>query len=358
MTDAAGFATIEQIAARARAVLDDPVWDFLEGGAGNEAVIVANRAAYARWRFRPRVLTGMGPPDIATSVLGIPVEAPLAVAPFAGDGRFHPAGFAAVARACEAVGALAVVPELTGAPLEEVARAAPEAARVFQLSLLGTERDFTRLASRAEAAGYAALCVTADAPVVGIRKRTTATSPGAVVHLTLGNFGPDSGIDPDEYFGHVHRLDRPDWSWARLADAAATTRLPFVVKGILTAEDARAAVGAGAAGVYVSNHGGRQLDSAPATLDALAEVAGEVGDEVDVLFDGGVRSGADAVKALALGADLVLVGRPAAMGLAAAGEAGVARVLELLTHELVTTMTLAGRASLAELDPTLLQDAP
>ena len=356
--DAGSLRSVDDAAAAARARLDDAVWDFVAGGAGNELTVDENRAAFARWRLRPRVLTGMTPPSTVTTVLGGPVASPVLVAPFAGDSRLHPDGFAAVVRACAALGTVAVVPELTTAPLEEVAAAAPDAARVFQLSLLGDERDFARLAGRAAEAGYAALCVTVDAPVVGIRRRSAPFGVGSTTHLTLGNFGPNSGIDVGAYFGHAQRLDRPTWTWARLADAAAAAGLPFAVKGILGAADARAAVEAGAAAVYVSNHGGRQLDPAPATLDVLAEVVAEVGADVEVLVDGGVTSGSDVATALALGARAVLVGRAAAFGLAAAGQAGVEQVLSLLDHELRTTMTLLGRSSLAELDHTVLTPAP
>jgi isopentenyl diphosphate isomerase/L-lactate dehydrogenase-like FMN-dependent dehydrogenase len=358
VTDADRLRSVDDAAAAARARLDDEAWSFVAGGAGDGLTLEENRAAFHRWRLQPRVLTGMGPPDTTTTVLGCPVAIPILVAPFAGDTRFHPDGYPAVVRACAQHGTVAVVPELTSAPLEDVAAAAPDAARVFQLSLLGDEADFARLGGRAVAAGFAALCVTVDAPVVGIRRHTAAFGTAPTTHLTLGNFGPDSGIDVAEYFGHAQRLDRPMWTWARLADAAAGVGLPYAVKGILGAADARAAVEAGAAAVYVSNHGGRQLDPAPATLDVLAEVVAEVGDEVEVLLDGGVTSGADAVTALALGARAVLIGRAAAFGLAAAGQAGVARVLALLEHELRTTMTLLGRDRVAALDESALRPAP
>jgi isopentenyl diphosphate isomerase/L-lactate dehydrogenase-like FMN-dependent dehydrogenase len=356
--DATQLRSVADAAAAARVRLDDEAWHFVAGGAGDELTLEENRAAFRRWRLRPRSLTGAGPPDTTTTVLGCPVEFPVLVAPFAGDTRFHPDGYEAVVRACAAHGTVAVVPELTTVPLETVAAAAPDAARVFQLSLLGDDADFARLGGRAAAAGYGALCVTVDAPVVGIRRRTAPYGAAPTTHLTLGNFGPDSGIDVVAYFGHAQRLDRPTWTWARLADAAARVGLPFAVKGILSAGDARAAVDAGAAAVYVSNHGGRQLDPAPATLDVLIEVVAEVGDEVEVLLDGGVTSGSDVVIALALGAHAVLVGRGAAFGLAAAGQAGVARVLALLDHELRTTMTLLGRGRLAELDASTVRPAP
>jgi isopentenyl diphosphate isomerase/L-lactate dehydrogenase-like FMN-dependent dehydrogenase len=358
VTDAAELRSVDDAAVGARARLEPAVWDFLALGADEEVTLAENRAAFRRWRFRPRVLTGAAPPSTATTVLGIPVALPVLVAPFAGDTRLHPDGFEAVLRACAARGTAAVVPELTAAPLEELAAAVPEAARVFQLSLLGTDEDFAHLARRAGAAGYGALCVTVDAPVVGIRRRAAPVDGGTAPWLTLGNFGADHGIDPAEYFGHVERLDRPTWSWARLADAADAAGLPFAVKGVLSGEDARAAVDAGAAAVYVSNHGGRQLDSAPATLDVLEEVATEVGDDAEVLLDGGIRTGADVVKALALGADAVLIGRAAAYGLAAAGQSGVERVLALLDHELRTAMALLGRATIDELDRAVVTPAP
>jgi isopentenyl diphosphate isomerase/L-lactate dehydrogenase-like FMN-dependent dehydrogenase len=352
------FRSVDEAAASARRRLDDEAWDFVAGGAGEELTVAENRAAFGRWRLRPRVLTGMSAPDLATTVLGVPVAFPVLVAPFAGDTRLHPDGFAGVLRACASRGTAAVIPELTTAPVEDLVAAAPEAARVFQLSLLGTDDDFARLAGRARAAGVTAICVTVDTPVVGVRRRSPPAGPGTAPHLTLGNFGPGSGIDPAEYFGHVTRLDRPTWTWARLGDACARVGLPFAVKGVLGAADARAAVEVGAAAVYVSNHGGRQLDSAPATLDVLEEVFTAVGGAAQVLLDGGITTGADVVKALALGADAVLIGRAAGYGLAAAGGDGVAAVLDLLDHELRTTMTLLGRASLSELDRSVVTPAP
>lgn len=349
--------TLDDLAARARTRLDPAVWEFLQGGAGDELTVAANRAAFGRWQLRPRVLSGLGPPDTATTVLGQAAASPILVAPFAGDTRFHPDGFGAVLRACAEHGTMAVVPELTAASLETLAAEVPAAARIAQVSLLGTARDFATLAGRARDAGFGALVVTADAPVVGVRRRQAPTSAAGEVFKTLGNFAAGAGVDPATYFGHAERLVRPQWSWAQLADAAAGVGLPFAVKGVLTAADARAAVEAGAVAVYVSNHGGRQIEPTVATLEALCEVVDEVGTEVEVLVDGGVRSGADVVLALALGARAVLVGRPAAVGLAAAGATGVSRVLDLLERELVTTLTLLGRGGVADLDRAALQPA-
>jgi 4-hydroxymandelate oxidase len=186
---------------------------------------------------------------------------------------------------------------------------------------------------------------------VGVRRRELR-NPGATV--AISNF--ERGAMARAFMDDSGEREAP-WTWARLADVMATTSLPFVVKGVLTAEDARAAVDAGAAAVYVSNHGGRQLDGAPAPLDQLVEIVDEVGGEAEVAMDGGVRGGSDVLTAIALGADAVLVGRPVCYGLAAAGSDGVRRVLEIFRHELVTAMTLLGRPRVADLDRTVLQPA-
>jgi isopentenyl diphosphate isomerase/L-lactate dehydrogenase-like FMN-dependent dehydrogenase len=353
------FATLDEIVDRAREKLGPAVWDFLEGGAGDEDTLVANRAAFRRWTFRPKVFSGVTPPDTRTDFLGLQLAMPIVTAPFAGDMLYGGEGFAAVLRACRDAGTISIVPESTADSLEGLAAKAPAAARIFQLTPLGTDEDFVLLIRRAEAAGYGAICVTADVPVVGIRRRNARNRFVASGALALGNFAPEFGIDPARYFGHTHRLERPDWSWQHLAEvyAGAGVSIPFVVKGIMTADDARAAVNAGASAVYVSNHGGRQLDGLPATLDQLEEVVAEVQGDVPVVFDGGVSGGADVVKALALGADVVAVGRAAAVGLVAGGQAGVHRVLEILRHELETTMVLLGRASIAALDRSIIQPA-
>jgi isopentenyl diphosphate isomerase/L-lactate dehydrogenase-like FMN-dependent dehydrogenase len=343
------FVVLEDAVIEARRSLSPDALAYVEGGAEDERTLEENRLAFTRWLLRPRMLTGAPAADASTTFLGMPVAMPILVAPFAGDTLLHADGYRAVLEAAASLGTLAVVPEVTGETLEVLASAAPDAARVFQLSLRHPHAVLVDLLSRAADAGYAALCVTVDVPVVGVRRRELR-QPGA--RLEIANF-------PSRATGFIdvtNERERP-WTWARLADVMAGTNLPFAVKGVLTAEDARAAVEAGAAAVYVSNHGGRQLDSAPATLDQLAEVVDEVGDDAEIALDGGVRSGGDVVKALALGARAVLVGRPACYGLAAGGRAGVHRVLEIVRHELVTATTLLGRARVADLDRTVLQPA-
>jgi len=347
--DAAPFLVLEEAVDAARASLPPDALAYVEGGAEDEYTLAENRRAFRRWHLRPRFLTGAPAVDPSTTFLELPTAMPVLVAPFAGDTLLHPDGYRGVLEAAASIGTLAVVPEVTAETLEALAGAAPAAARVFQLSLRHPHAVLVDLLRRATDSGYAAFFVTVDVPVVGVRRRELR-NPGA--RLEIANFRSRSTGFMDD----TGEREQP-WTWARLADVMATTDAPFAVKGVLTAEDARAAVDAGASAVYVSNHGGRQLDGAPATLDQLAEVVAEVGSDAEVAVDGGVRSGGDVVKALALGARAVLVGRPACYGLAAAGSAGVRRVLEILRHELVTAMTLLGRARVADLDRTMLQPA-
>jgi len=344
------FVVLDEAVNAARASLPPDVLAYLEGGAEDEYTLAENRRAFARWQLRPRMLTGAPAADPSTKFLGLPVAMPILVAPFAGDTLFHRDGYRGVLEAAAAVGTLAVVPEVTGETLEALAGAVPDAARVFQLSLRHPRAVLVDLLRRAADAGYAAFCVTVDVPVVGVRRRELR-HPGA--RMEIANFRSRvTGFMDD-----TGERERP-WTWARLAEVMATTDLPFAVKGVLTPDDARAAVDAGASAVYVSNHGGRQLDGAPATLDQVAAVVDEVAGDAEVAVDGGVRSGGDVVKALALGACTVLVGRPACYGLAAAGTEGVRRVLEILRHEVVTAMTLLGRARVDDLDRWVLQAAP
>lgn len=343
------FVLLDEAVDAARASLTPDALAYVEGGAEDEYTLAENRRAFRRWQFRPRLLTGATAADPSTTFLGFPTAMPVLVAPFAGDTLLHQDGYRGVLEAAGSLGTLAVVPEVTGETLEALAGAAPAAARIFQLSLRHPHGVLVDLMQRAIDAGYGAFCVTVDVPVVGVRRRELR-HPGA--RLEIANFGSRATGFMDD----TGEREQP-WTWARLADVMSTTNTPFAVKGVLTAEDARAAVDTGAAAIYVSNHGGRQLDGAPATLDQLVEVVDEVGTDAEVAVDGGVRSGGDVVKALALGARAVLVGRPACYGLAAAGTAGVRRVLDILRHELVTAMTLLGRARVTDLGRTALQPA-
>lgn len=354
---AADFATLDDVYAAALATLTPAGRDFLEGGAGEERTLRANRAAFAHWDFVPKVMSGIPRPRTSTTFLGLPLDLPVLTAPFGVDALFHPDGHLAVARADARMGAISIVPELGTFPIEEVAAAAPGAPRLAQLHPMGPRENVLSFVRRAERAGYDGLCLTCDCPTAGWRERNMHNRFDPDLGLVCGNYRPEDGVDPMAVFGSMFSVPERIWSWEDVAWVFEQTELPFVAKGILTPADARAAVAAGAAAVLVSNHGGRQLDGTPAALRALPAIAAEIGGDAEILLDSGIRRGADIVTALALGAGAVVIGRAAVMGLAAGGEDGVARVLELMREEMVTIMALAGRPDIASLDATLLAEA-
>jgi isopentenyl diphosphate isomerase/L-lactate dehydrogenase-like FMN-dependent dehydrogenase len=333
------FVALEEIHQAALRNLPPSVAVFLESGAGTEATLRSNREAFSRWVIRPRPMSGVSAPDTSTTLLGIRLSVPVLTAPFGGDGMFWPDGQLAVARANAACGIASIVPEVGTFSYEEVAAAAPAAARVAQVH---PYESFGYVAKRIKDAGYGALCVTVDCPMTGYRVRNKATRFHPDWRSWAGNDLGDGTPTANDMFRLGVSAENPAWTWEQLAEAAARQELPWIAKGVLTAEAATAAIAAGASAVLVSNHGGRQVDPAPASLDALPEVAAAVDGQVPVLLDSGVRTGADVLLALALGADAVVIGRLAVYGLAAAGEPGVRRTIELLTEELRTLMILAG----------------
>jgi isopentenyl diphosphate isomerase/L-lactate dehydrogenase-like FMN-dependent dehydrogenase len=333
---------LAEIHAAALRSLPPEVAVFLESGAGTERTLRANREAFARWVVRPRPM-GVTAPRTSTEFLGIPLAAPILTAPFGGDAMFAPDGHLAVARANAACGTVSIVPELGTFSYEEIAAAVPAAARIAQLH---PYESFGHVAKRVRAAGYDALCVTVDCPMTGFRARSKMNRFRPNPYLWQGNI-TDGAPSATRMFRDGISAQTPAWSWDRLAEAAARQDLPWIAKGILTKEAAAAAMTAGASAILVSNHGGRQVDPAPASLDALPEVVSAVAGRVPVLLDSGVRTGADIFAALALGADAVVIGRLAAYGLAAAGEAGVRQTIELLTEELRRLMILAGAPDIA-----------
>lgn len=344
------FATLGEIYARARERLDADAWAALDGGAGAEQSLRDNLAALDRWSFRPTYMTGVTEPETRTSFLGIDLAFPVLTSPIGGDGLFHERGQCEIASATAMAGIAPVVSEASPFSLETVAEAS-DGPKIMQLHAWGEPDEFLTLAKRAHRAGYSALCVTIDCPTLGWRERLMGRRFNTPAEQWSGNHDPMAGSAA----GRLVSGYGSDWTWDSLAEMRAAVDRPMIVKGILTAEDAESAVAAGMDGIVVSNHGGRQLDCVPGTLDQLPEVAAAVGGRVPIGMDGGIRRGSDVMKALALGADVVLVGRLAAMGLAADGSAGVYTALRLLREEFERSMLLAGRRTLGELDRSVVQ---
>ena len=340
MEGSGSFVTVDDYEPVARARLPADVYDYYAGGAGDEWTLAENRRAFERLTLHPRFLRGVGTPDTSSDVLGTPVSAPVLVAPWAYQRLAHPDGELATARAAATAGTIMVVSTTALDHLEEVA-AASDAPKWWQLYVFEDRAVTENVLDRVVASGYRAVCLTVDFPANGLRHRDTRN--GFVMPI---------GLEEDE-LTYDPNLTWDDLAWIR----EHTSGLPLLVKGILTAEDATLARDAGVDGIVVSNHGGRQLDSSPAPITVLPEVLDAVGDAVPVLVDGGVRRGTDVLKALALGARAVLVGRPCAWGLAAAGEEGVADVLRILVDELRNAMALTGCRSVDEITRALVRRA-
>jgi isopentenyl diphosphate isomerase/L-lactate dehydrogenase-like FMN-dependent dehydrogenase len=315
--------------------LDPGAYGFYAGGAGDEWTLRENVEGFRRWLLRPRALVDVGEPSTATTVLGEEVSMPLLVAPVAFLRVAHPDGEVGMARAAGAVGTGMCLSTMSTSTPAEVA--ATGVTRFFQLYVFRDEGVTHHLIEQACAEGFSALVLTVDAPVLGRRERdfrTGFTLPSEISVPSLGR----GGLKPLETF----ELVSPSVSWKDVERFASSAGLPVIVKGVLTAEDALLACEHGASGIVVSNHGGRQLDGVSATIDALPEVVEAVDGRVEVLVDGGVRRGADVVRALALGARAVLVGRAPLWGLVVGGEAGARRVLELLQEEIRLALQLVG----------------
>jgi isopentenyl diphosphate isomerase/L-lactate dehydrogenase-like FMN-dependent dehydrogenase len=349
---------VDDFGRAAEEALERGVAGYFFGGACDEVTLADNVAAWRRWRLRPRMLAGCSEWGTRAEVLGSEVSMPILVAPVAYQRLVDPEGEIAMARAAAAAGTVMCLSTLATARPSEVAAAVPEGRRWFQLYCFRDEGVTRALMDEAVDSGFEAIVVTVDAPRGGRRERDLRTGfkipEGLGVPSVQAALGSERAVTIEETFA----LMDPALSWKDLARLASSCRLPVLVKGVLTAEDAALAVEHGAAGVIVSNHGGRQLDCVSATADALPEVVDTVEGRGAVLVDGGVRRGTDVAIALALGADAVLVGRPALWGLAVSGEKGARRVLELLRAELELALALCGCASPAELGRGHVQRAP
>ncbi len=339
------LADYEQAAARA---LDPGTQAYYFGGAADEITLRDNVAAWQRLAIRPRVLVGVGRRDLSVTVLGRPRPHPLLVAPMALHGLADPDGEIATARAARAAAAVTCVSTFATKSMEDVAQAVPDCARWYQLYVFNDRGVSRELVARAEENGYEALVVTVDLPMRGVRERELRNPVGS------GASNAPASMTAQEF----DRLLDSTLTWEDIGRFASETELPVLIKGVLRPDDALLAAQHGAAGVIVSNHGGRQLDTVLAGADALPAVVEAVGDRIDVLVDGGIRRGTDVLKALALGARAVMIGRPVLWGLAAEGADGARKVLEILLTELDCALALAGAPRASELESSFIQRGP
>lgn len=355
-----GLATLADHEALARVRLDASAWAYFSGGAGDEITLRANRNAWDDLRLHPRVLRPLQGGHTRLELLGRTLPHPLLVAPMACQRLAHSDGELATAHAAAAQGAGLVLSMQSSVPLEAIARAivdAPGRGPLWFQLYLQHDRGFTReLVQRAEAAGYEALVLTVDAPTSGARDRERRAGFRVPAHAASAHPGPPAA-PPAPGHGQSALFDgllRHAPTWDDVQWLQSVTRLPLLLKGVTHPDDARQAAALRVAGLIVSNHGGRTLDTMPATAALLPPIVDAVADALPVLVDGGIRRGTDVLKALALGAQAVLVGRPVLWGLANAGALGVAHVLRLLCDELEIAMALCGCATVAQCGPALL----
>jgi 4-hydroxymandelate oxidase len=354
------FFNLHEVEALAKERLPASVYDYYAGGAGDEVTLAENRRAFDRLSLLPRMLVDVSQRDSKVSLLGTEISAPIVVAPMAFQRLAHPDGELGTARAAAGLGLLMTASTFSTCSLEEIAQSTT-GPLWFQL-YVHQDRGITRdLVQRAEAAGYRALVLTVDVAEISRRERDERNRFRLSPDLRVANFIPKTSdplladADGSRLRAFIHGMRDASFAWRDLEWLRGLSRLPLVLKGILRADDAVRAIDHGAAAIVVSNHGGRQLDTAIASLAALPRIAGAVGDRALLLLDGGVRRGVDIVKALALGARAVMVGRPVLWGLALDGEAGAARVLTMLKSELDLAMALSGTANLSEITRDLIE---
>ena len=333
----ADFLTLHEIVKKARQNLDQGAWDYLVGAADTESSLRRNRAAVESWVFKPRILNDVSDVHCATQLLGVPLRIPVVLPPIGSVQVFESTGAAGVARAAQSFGILQFLSSVCLPTFEDLAREVP-GPRVYQLYLMGDEAWMDDIIERAMAAGYTGFCLTADTQTYSRRERDI-----------IKRYVPLSGRVAGGDFGAQATM-----TWDTVAHIKQKFDIPLIIKGVGVAEDARRCVEAGVDVVYVSNHGGRQLDHTRACIDALPEVVQAVAGRVPVLVDGGFMRGADVVKALCLGATAVGMGRFEGLAMAAGGEAALLRALGILEHEIKTTMALAGVSRLQDLGPELL----
>lgn len=344
--------TPEELAARAAGLINSSAHGYFAGGAGDEITLRDNAAAWSRFALRPRVLVDVTERDPRTTLLGVERPHPIMVAPMAYQRHVHPDGEIGMARAAAATDSTMILSTQTTTSPADLAAAAPGANRWFQLYVFKDRQVSYDLVDAAKEAGYEALVLTVDFAVAGIRERTRKSGFQVEYPIAINTAGTPMTTE------EIYALHDPALTWDSIAEFAEASGMPVILKGILRPDDADLAVQAGAAGIIVSNHGGRQLDTSLSGADALGPIAEAIAGRIDVLVDGGIRRGWDVAKALALGADAVLVGRQVLWGLAADGQAGAELVLRTLLAEFDNALALTGCPKAADLDGSYVQPAP
>jgi 4-hydroxymandelate oxidase len=353
-----GVVTLEDYEPLAEARLEPSVWGFLAGGAADELTLRWNREAFARLRLQGRVLRDMTQAHTRVTLLGTTLDYPILLAPVAYQNLIHPDGERATVEGAAAMRAGMVVSTNATVSMEDIAAASQGTPLWFQLYMLEERASTQTLIARAEAAGYQALVVTVDAPINGVRNREQRSGFRLTVAEPVNLRGlrrpypaaTPSFVESPLFNGFLKTAP----TWQDVEWLQSVTRLPILLKGVMSPDDAARAAAMGVAGLVVSNHGGRTLDTLPATIEVLPRIVEAVNGRVPILMDGGIRRGTDVLKALALGASAVLVGRPYAFGLAVSGAVGVAHVLSILRAELEAAMVLTGCPTVADVDRSVL----
>ncbi|XP_055907270.1 2-Hydroxyacid oxidase 1-like [Eupeodes corollae] len=354
------FVCIADFEKKAQTVLEKKALDYYRSGAGDQYTLNRTRDAFRKLRIRPRFLRNVSKLNTATTILGCQVKWPVGIAPTAMQRMAHPDGEIANARAAGLAGSVFILSTLSTTSIEELAKGAPNTDKWFQLYVYKDRSLTESLVRRAEKANFKALVLTIDAPLFGQRRSDIRNKFGLPPHLQLGNFseaetqdvkssGKGSGIN--EYV--MSQFD-PELTWKDVEWLVKISKLPVIVKGVLTHEDAVLAREFGCKGIIVSNHGARQLDSVPASIEALPEIVRAVGNDLVVMMDGGIMEGNDVLKALALGAKMVFIGRAALWGLACGGQKGVEDLLAILKKDFEVAMSLSGCVDLESIRPNLI----
>nr|XP_023025404.1 hydroxyacid oxidase 1 [Leptinotarsa decemlineata] len=353
--------SIKEFEEHAYRVLPRNTLDYYRSGAGQQLTLKQNREAFSRYKIRPRFLRNVEHRDLSTTVLGERISMPIGISPTAMQRMAHPDGECANVQAAQALGTIFTLSTLSNSSIEEVAQAAPHAIKWYQLYIYKDREVTKQLVERAERAGFKALVLTVDAPLFGIRLADVKNKFSLPPHLSLANFqgGKSTDINRKSEEGsglntYSMSLFDPTLEWRDIHWLKSITRLPIVLKGILTAEDALLGAEAGVAAILVSNHGARQVDGTPASVEALPEIVKAVGDRVEVYMDGGITDGTDVFKALGLGAKMVFVGRPALWGLAHSGEEGVKKVMNILKTEFDIALGLSGCTKISDIKPDMV----